>query len=198
MTMTSRQRDFHRVSRRATLLGRLFASFISLTATSNALSLSAAAPKPKAIVVGAGPVGVAAALTLSSSPHNYDVTLLESAPEISSQYDPSKAFLYNVNLRGQALTSKFPRMQKKLEERGVPSGGFGGVELRPLHGAEVSGGAEGKTIAEVLVGRLGDGEHVARRLRDAARVEVGQFQAVVLHGGHCLRRLESRAATWPL
>ena len=127
--MTSRQRKFHRVSRRATLLGRLFASFISLAATSNALSLSAATPKPKAIVVGAGPVGVAAALTLSSSPHNYDVTLLESAPEISSQYDPSKAFLYNVNLRGQALTSKFPRMQKKLEERGVPSGGFGGVDL---------------------------------------------------------------------
>jgi len=107
--------------RRATLLGRLFASFTSLTATSTALSLSAATPKPKAIVVGAGPVGVAAALTLSSSPHNYDVTLLESAPEISSQYDPSKAFLYNVNLRGQALTSKFPRMQKKRRNAACPA-----------------------------------------------------------------------------
>ena len=101
----------------------------SSVTVANALSLSAAAPKPKAIVVGAGPVGVAAALTLSSAPHNYDVTLLESAPEVSSQYDPSKAFLYNVNLRGQALTSKFPSMQAKLAERGVPSAGFGGVAL---------------------------------------------------------------------
>lgn len=106
---------------------------IALTACSssvtNALSIAAAALKPKAIVVGAGPVGVAAALTLSSAPHSYDVTLLESAPEVSSQYDPSKAFLYNVNLRGQALASKFPSLQAKLAERGVPSGGFGGVDF---------------------------------------------------------------------
>jgi len=74
-------------------------------------------------------VGAAAALTLSSARHGYDVTLLESAPEISSQYDPSKAFLYNVNLRGQALTAKFPAVQARLEERGVPSGGFGGVDF---------------------------------------------------------------------
>ena len=66
--------------------------------------------------------------------------------------------------------------------------GFGGVELRSLHGAEISGSAERKTVAEVLVGRLSDGEHVARRLRHAARVEIGQFQAVVLQCGHCLRR----------
>lgn len=108
------------------------ACFVVHVPTAHALSsLSTAATpgRPKAIVVGAGPVGVAAALTLSSAPHHYDVALLESAPEISSQYDPSKAFLYNVNLRGQALTSKFPGMQAKLAERGVPSGGFGGVDF---------------------------------------------------------------------
>ena len=106
-----------------------YLSFTASLTVTNALSIAAATPKPKAIVVGAGPVGVAAALTLSSAPHNYDVTLLESAPEVSSQYDPSKAFLYNVNLRGQELTSKFPSLQAKLAERGVPSGGFGGVDF---------------------------------------------------------------------
>ena len=63
-----------------------------------------------------------------------------------------------------------------------------GVKLGALHGAEVSGGAEGKTVAEVLVRRLSDGQHVARRLRDSARVEIGELQAGVFHGGHCLRR----------
>ncbi len=66
--------------------------------------------------------------------------------------------------------------------------GFGGVKLRSLHGAEISGSAERKTVAEVLVGRLSDGEHVARRLRHAARVEIGELHARIFHGGHCLRR----------
>ena len=65
--------------------------------------------------------------------------------------------------------------------------GFGGVKLRSLHGAEISGSAERKTVAEVLVGRLSDGEHVARRLRHAARVEIAELQARIFHGGHCLR-----------
>ena len=71
-------------------------------------------------------MGIAAALTLASN-HNYNVTLLETAPESSDQrqYDPTKAFLYNVNSRGQALTRQFPDMHKKLVERSVPSGGFG-------------------------------------------------------------------------
>jgi len=87
--------------------------------------------RKKAIVVGAGPVGIATALTLASAPHSYDVSLFEASPQTSSQekYDPTKAFLYNVNLRGQVLTKRFPNMQRKLVERGVKSGGFGGVAL---------------------------------------------------------------------
>lgn len=102
----------------------------SLHATSSPATATASTKK-KAVVVGAGPVGIAAALTLASAPHNYDVCLLESSPQSTSQekYDPTKAFLYNVNLRGQALTKQFPSMQRKLVERGVESGGFGGVAL---------------------------------------------------------------------
>lgn len=83
------------------------------------------APNQRAIVVGAGPVGIAASLVLASK-HGYDVTLLESSPETSSQtkYDPTKAFLYNVNARGQTLTKMFPSMHEKLVQRGVESRGF--------------------------------------------------------------------------
>ena len=66
---------------------------------------------------------------------------------------------------------------------------FGGVKLGALHGAEITGSAEGKTVAEILVRRLGDSEHVTRRLRDAARVEIRELHARIFHGGHCLRRL---------
>eukprot|EP00580_Thalassiosira_gravida_P007477 CAMPEP_0201635820 /NCGR_PEP_ID=MMETSP0493-20130528/8207_1 /ASSEMBLY_ACC=CAM_ASM_000838 /TAXON_ID=420259 /ORGANISM="Thalassiosira gravida, Strain GMp14c1" /LENGTH=586 /DNA_ID=CAMNT_0048107831 /DNA_START=109 /DNA_END=1869 /DNA_ORIENTATION=+ len=87
------------------------------------------------VVVGAGPAGIAAALTLASH-HNYTVTLLESSPASSAQteYDPTKAFLYNVNGRGQTLTCQFPNMQQKLVERSVPSGGFGGFKLTIVPG----------------------------------------------------------------
>lgn len=83
------------------------------------------APNPKAIVVGAGPVGIATSLLLANK-HGYDVTLLEASPETSSQtkYDPTKAFLYNVNARGQTLTKMFPNMHEKLVARGVESRGF--------------------------------------------------------------------------
>lgn len=82
-------------------------------------------PNPRAIVVGAGPVGIAASLVLATN-HGYDVTLLESSPESSLQtkYDPTKAFLYNVNARGQTLTKMFPSMHEKLVQRGVESRGF--------------------------------------------------------------------------
>ena len=106
----------------------------SRASASTSLHSSTSAPsteRKKAIVVGAGPVGIAAALTLASAPHSYDVALFESSPQTSSQekYDPTKAFLYNVNSRGQVLTRQFPSMQRKLVERGVESGGFGGVAL---------------------------------------------------------------------
>ncbi|KAL7554468.1 hypothetical protein ACHAWF_017924 [Thalassiosira exigua] len=112
---------------------------LTLSAAPPAASLAlpvppGAAPPPqlrRAVVVGAGPVGIAAALTLASSPHNCSVTLLESSPASSAQteYDPTKAFLYNVNLRGQAFTKQFPRLHEGLVERSVPSGGFGGSQL---------------------------------------------------------------------
>ncbi|KAL7472907.1 hypothetical protein ACHAXS_013285 [Conticribra weissflogii] len=83
-----------------------------------------------AIVVGAGPVGLAAALVLSTR-HSYDVTLLESSPRSASQsnYDPTKAFLYLVNARGQTLTRMFPAVQAKLEERGVVSRSFADAKI---------------------------------------------------------------------
>ena len=67
----------------------------------------------------------------SASKHNFDVTLVESSPESSSQsnYDPTKAFLYNVNRRGQILTNMFPGMKKKMVERSVLSKGFGATTI---------------------------------------------------------------------
>ena len=44
-------------------------------------------------------------------------------------FKTAKAFLYNVNGRGQTLTKQFPNMQKKLAERSVPSSGFGDTTL---------------------------------------------------------------------
>jgi kynurenine 3-monooxygenase len=96
------------------------------TTTSNALQQ----PRQQAIVVGSGPVGIAASLILANN-HNYDVTLLESSPASSTQtaYDPTKAFLYNVNERGQRLTKMFPSMHQRMVERSVVSKGFGGTTL---------------------------------------------------------------------
>ena len=101
------------------VLRGLLLSVMIVTAT------SLQAPNRRAIVVGAGPVGIATSLVLATN-HGYDVTLLESSPEASSQakYDPTKAFLYNINARGQTLTKMFPSMHDKLIERGVESRGF--------------------------------------------------------------------------
>ena len=102
----------------------------SLRASTNPNNNGSATPtrkKKTAVVVGAGPVGIATALTLANAPHYYDVTLLETSPQTA--YDPTRAFLYNLNLRGQKFTEQYPSMQKKVEERGVKSTGFGGVSL---------------------------------------------------------------------
>lgn len=88
------------------------------------------ATKKSAVIVGGGPVGLATALTLSNAPHFYDVTLVEQSPETAS-YDPTKAYLYLVNPRGQVWTKRFPRVQELLEERGSCSTGMGNFLLVP-------------------------------------------------------------------
>ena len=82
-----------------------------------------------AIIVGGGPVGLAAALTLSNAPHYYHVTLLEQSTG-TGLFDPTKAYLYNINQRGQEWTRQFPAVQALLEERGS-STGMGGIVIVP-------------------------------------------------------------------
>lgn len=93
----------------------LFAA-LSLVATTSTQAL-ALESKKTAVVVGGGPVGLATALTLSNPPHSYDVTILEQA-EVE-QYDPTKAYLYNVNPRGQVwMKENFPGALQKLQKAG--------------------------------------------------------------------------------
>lgn len=74
----------------------------------------------RAIIVGGGPAGLATALTLASQPHNYQVSVIESsALETSGSFDASKAYLYNINLRGRAFTDKFSSVHDRLMERSV-------------------------------------------------------------------------------
>jgi len=70
-----------------------------------------ASRKKTAVIVGAGPAGLAAALVLSKvkkagSTNFFDrVVVLEDAPKES--YDPSRAYFYNINKRGQRFTDAF-------------------------------------------------------------------------------------------
>ena len=76
---------------------------------------------PSVLVVGGGPVGLAAALTLSRPPHNCQVTVLEKSNEATSQstYDPTRAYLYNINPRGlvwfDRMEEQYRRINPNLE-----------------------------------------------------------------------------------
>ena len=74
----------------------------------------------QAIVVGGGPVGLASALILAHQGFNVSVFESSTAQEMK-QFDPSKAYLYNVNKRGQAFTTMFPMVHEKLVQRSISS-----------------------------------------------------------------------------
>ena len=81
----------------------------------------------RAVVVGGGPAGLAAAITLASEPHAYKVTVIETFPEDATRtYDASKAYLYNLNPRGQKFTrsERFSRIQELVDEKSVSQIGF--------------------------------------------------------------------------
>ena len=63
-------------------------------------SSSAISQNKNCVIVGGGPIGLATALTLARAPHNYNVTVLEATSDLTSVYDPTKSYLYNVNPRG--------------------------------------------------------------------------------------------------
>ena len=77
-------------------------------------------PSPRtAVVVGGGPAGLSAAVVLARN-HGYNVRVLESASEENVvSYDRSRAYLYNINVRGQVMTRQMPSVQQGLEEQGV-------------------------------------------------------------------------------
>jgi len=86
----------------------------------------------QAVIVGGGPVGLAAALTLSNSPHCYNFIVLEktSGQESVARYDPSRAYLYNVNALGQEWLMAF-RMHSRSSKHGDR---LGRAEQKRLYG----------------------------------------------------------------
>ena len=102
--------------------------------SSSSSSSSNESQQKRAIVVGGGPVGLATALTLSNPPHSYNVIVLEQTAQETGvkEYDPTKAYLYQVNQRGQVWTQRFPSVQRRLVERGSAVGsGMGNFIIVP-------------------------------------------------------------------
>lgn len=102
----------------ALALALVFAALRPLARVSALSSSAAVGARPVAVVVGGGPVGAAAALTLADG-GAYDVIVYENSDP--SDYDATKAFLYNVNARGRTLTTRFPAVDARLRERSVAS-----------------------------------------------------------------------------
>lgn len=68
----------------------------------------------KAVIVGGGPAGLAAALVISNLKEFGEVTILET--DLKSSFDPSRAYFYNINKRGQRFTEE---LNIDLSKRGV-------------------------------------------------------------------------------
>jgi kynurenine 3-monooxygenase len=112
-----------------------------VTQSSSSSSSSAISQNKNCIIVGGGPIGLATALTLARAPHSYNITLLEATSDLTSVYDPSKSYLYNVNARGLewfvnptiAPQSAYERLQQMGYSPGVGSmGTFYAVPANPL------------------------------------------------------------------
>jgi kynurenine 3-monooxygenase len=112
----------------------LATSIPSSTDLPSTLSSISVARQREVVIVGGGPVGLAAALTLSNPPHSCNVIILETTHggESVAKYDPTKAYLYNVNPRGLQWVDQFPKALAKLQERGTwPELGMGAFTIIP-------------------------------------------------------------------
>jgi 2-polyprenyl-6-methoxyphenol hydroxylase-like FAD-dependent oxidoreductase len=88
----------------------------------------------RCVIVGGGPVGLATALTMSSPPHCFNVTVLEktSDAEFVGMYDPTKAYLYNINPRGLQWIRPFPAVLRRVLNLGYsPESGLGKIMRVP-------------------------------------------------------------------
>lgn len=75
-------------------------------------ALAVLPPTPRtAMVVGGGPAGLSTAIILARN-HGYSVKVLETATKDNvASYDRNKAYLYNINMRGQVMTKRMPSVQ---------------------------------------------------------------------------------------